>query len=177
MREQGGGNASRFHRCRERPLALHGARRQIKPVPRAVVTGEGKILHAPHKGVFPLAVTVYVAGEFFRQRLFEPRVFFARVLMRTQIIAERQVPLQVERIVRAEDVDLVGALVAALAQITPAGNAEFAQIFIARSFKFFRRAVGAFEALHRRHYIYDGFCRQTGHGGAAYMIDGGEVFL
>ena len=55
-----------------------------KPVPRAVVAGEGERLDAPHKGVFSFAITVYVVRELFRERLFEFSVFLARVFVRAR---------------------------------------------------------------------------------------------
>lgn len=63
-----------------------------KPVPRAVVAGEGERLDAPHKGVFSFAITVYVVREFFRERLFEFGIFLARVFVRAQIVAEGKMP-------------------------------------------------------------------------------------
>ena len=67
--------------------------------------------------------------------------------MRAQVVPDGEVPPDIMLVVCLEDVYLVGALVAALSQVAPAGDAELSQIFIANPGEVFRKRVHGLQAL------------------------------
>ena len=71
--------------------------------------------------------------------------------------------------------DLMGALVAALAQIAPAGDAEFPEILVPDTLERGLRRIRQGQVVHDRQDVDDGLGAQTGDCGAADVVDSGAV--
>ena len=93
-----------------------------------------------------------------------------------QIIAESQVAGNIPRVALGKYVDLVGAGVAAFAQIAPSGDAELPEIFIADGRKRGGCRVGLGQGAHDRQDVDDRLCGEARDGRAADVVDADQVF-
>lgn len=117
--------------------------------------GQRFLFQRLHKGVLAVAVALNVVRECLRQPGLQCTVLPDGRIVRPQVIAHGEVPLDIFGVVRLKDVDLMRALVPALAQVAPSGNAEFPEVFVAELPEILRCAVDRAEIPHDRHDVED----------------------
>ena len=71
--------------------------------------------------------------------------------------------------------DLVGALITALAEIAAAGDAKFPHHLVAQRLKLGAAGVHLRKIPHHRHDVDNRFGGKTGHRGGTDVVDGGQI--
>ena len=128
------------------------------------------MLHGFYKFFLSGAVSLYIVGKPLRQRPFQLGVCPPLPFMGAHIVPKGQVPADIVPIIPLEDMHLMGTLVAALAQVSPAGYPPLSQIFIAPFAKPRPDRVHLFQALHHPHDVDNGLGRQSGDRRAPDMV-------
>ena len=95
--------------------------------------------------------------------------------MRAQIVTKGEMATDITHVAFFKDVHLVRALIASLAQITPAGNAELTHIFISVLGKLPRLEAYIGKALDYGHDVNHGLSHKPRHRRAANVVNGDTV--